>query len=326
MTVPFVVRQELGYQDRDQYKVLTALHPGQDWSPLEPQAQWNHKLVITGGGGCGADHGAGTAPLNDFSGTIPSAPGYTQSYIAALGRGFAVMSTALETRATTALATRPSADHGQGALIENYGRRPLHDRTGCSAARSSSNGRQRVSGRGLRRARRHLRLTGRLSAGAQFADYHLLRPYSREPRTLGTGIVWPPVQWGLVEGADRSTRSSPTRPLLERTTVAAASGRPDDAGAPACGVLEVRAQQVVVRELRAGAQDVRVGAGDDEPVVDRPGYALATVCWTTEPPEHPVRCVADVAVVLDQPLLAMISDSAWSRGCSCGPCCRARST
>ncbi|MDX6666093.1 MAG: hypothetical protein QOG68_2299, partial [Solirubrobacteraceae bacterium] len=64
ITVPFVVRQELGYQDRDQYKVLTLFTPGAAWSRWKPQAQWNHKLVITGGGGCGADYGAGDAPLN----------------------------------------------------------------------------------------------------------------------------------------------------------------------------------------------------------------------------------------------------------------------
>src|SRR4051795_7750071 len=31
-TVPFTVRQELGYQDRDQFKILTLFPPGQPWS------------------------------------------------------------------------------------------------------------------------------------------------------------------------------------------------------------------------------------------------------------------------------------------------------
>ncbi len=51
-----------------------------------------------------------------------------------------------------------------------------------------------------------------LTAGAQFADYHLLRQYFEDPSKWGPGVVWPPAQWGLVEGRpDRSTRSSPTR-------------------------------------------------------------------------------------------------------------------
>ena len=41
MDVPFIVRQELGYQDRDQYKILTLYTPGKDWSRWRPQHQWN---------------------------------------------------------------------------------------------------------------------------------------------------------------------------------------------------------------------------------------------------------------------------------------------
>ena len=33
--VPFIVRQELGYQDRDQYRILTLFEPGKKWTPLE---------------------------------------------------------------------------------------------------------------------------------------------------------------------------------------------------------------------------------------------------------------------------------------------------
>ncbi len=51
--VPFIVRQELGYQDRDRYKILTLYTPGRTWTRWAPQQQWNHKLLVTGGGGCG---------------------------------------------------------------------------------------------------------------------------------------------------------------------------------------------------------------------------------------------------------------------------------
>ena len=39
-----------------------------------------------------------------------------------------------------------------------------------------------------------------LSAGAQFADYHLLRKYFEDPSKWGSGVLWPPAQWGPVEG------------------------------------------------------------------------------------------------------------------------------
>ena len=64
--VPFIVREETGYQDRDQYTILTLFPPGQTWSRWAPPSQWNHKLLVTHGGGCGADRGTGGAPLEDY--------------------------------------------------------------------------------------------------------------------------------------------------------------------------------------------------------------------------------------------------------------------
>ena len=52
----------------------------------------------------------------------------------------------------------------------------------------------------------------RSAAGAQFADYHMLRLYFENPSPLGTGVVWTPAQWAPSRAAlTRSTRSSPTR-------------------------------------------------------------------------------------------------------------------
>ncbi|HUR51757.1 MAG TPA: DUF6351 family protein, partial [Mycobacteriales bacterium] len=95
VTVPFVVRLELGYQARDQYKVLTLFDPTKRWTRWTPQRAWNHKVLVTGGGGCGGGYGSSSAPLEDFSGTFGETQGRPDSYIDALGRGFAVMSTAL---------------------------------------------------------------------------------------------------------------------------------------------------------------------------------------------------------------------------------------
>ncbi|MGB1558783.1 MAG: DUF6351 family protein, partial [Oceanococcaceae bacterium] len=69
-TVPFIVRQELGYQDRDQYKILTLFDPDAPWEPWAPQPQWNGKMLITHGGNCGAKYRPSSAPLADYSGTF----------------------------------------------------------------------------------------------------------------------------------------------------------------------------------------------------------------------------------------------------------------
>ena len=61
-TVPFIVRIETGYQDRDQYKIAVLYDPAQPWEPWAPQEQWNHKLLITHGASCGIDHQSGAAP------------------------------------------------------------------------------------------------------------------------------------------------------------------------------------------------------------------------------------------------------------------------
>jgi hypothetical protein len=201
--VPFVVRQELGYQDRDQYKFLTLFAPGKDWSRWRPQPQWNHKVLVTGGGGCGGDYHTGNAPLDDLSGTLPSVPGYTPSYIDALGRGFAVMSTALDnTGHNCNLATEAeSLIMAKERLIENYGDVRYTIGTGCSGG---SIVQQTVANAYPRAVYDGLVITcaypDTLTAGAQFADYHLLRNYFENPSHWGAGVLWPPVQWGPVEG------------------------------------------------------------------------------------------------------------------------------
>ncbi|MEA2428648.1 MAG: hypothetical protein QOF37_2276, partial [Thermoleophilaceae bacterium] len=85
VTVPFIVRVETGYMDRDQYQVAALFQPGKRWTALAPQKQFDHKLLITHGVSCGVDYQTGTAP------DVTSGAAET-----ALGRGFATMSTALD--------------------------------------------------------------------------------------------------------------------------------------------------------------------------------------------------------------------------------------
>jgi len=55
-TVPFIIRIETGYQDRDQYQIAVLFQPGKPWEPWAPQPQFNHKLLITHGASCGIEH------------------------------------------------------------------------------------------------------------------------------------------------------------------------------------------------------------------------------------------------------------------------------
>jgi hypothetical protein len=82
VTVPFIIRQETGYIDRDQYTIATLWQPGKPWQPWAPQSQYNGRLVIMHGASCDTTYGTGTAP------------GVQDAKV--LGGGFIVMSTALD--------------------------------------------------------------------------------------------------------------------------------------------------------------------------------------------------------------------------------------
>jgi len=82
VTVPFIVRQETGYIDRDQYVVAALFQPGKPWQPWAPQPQSNGRLVITHGASCDEQYQSA------------SAPSVLDQKV--LGGGFTVMSNALD--------------------------------------------------------------------------------------------------------------------------------------------------------------------------------------------------------------------------------------
>jgi Tannase-like family of unknown function (DUF6351) len=118
--VPFIVRVETGYQDRDQYKLATLYDPAAPWKPWAPQKGWNRRLVFTHGGSCGTDRETGDAPgvLNEEL----------------LGKGFMIASTALDNLghncnpviiAESEMMARERAIEGYGPVRATLG-------TGCS--------------------------------------------------------------------------------------------------------------------------------------------------------------------------------------------------
>jgi hypothetical protein len=203
VTVPFIVREETDYQDRDQVVYLTLFQPGRRWSRWSPQPQFDHKLLVTHGGGCGDDHGTGTAPLDDFSGTIPQTPGIQESYITALGKGFGVMSTALDNNGhnCNGVLQAESLIMAKEHFIDQYGDVKYTIGTGCSGG---SIAQQQVANSYPGGVYDGLIVTcafpDDFSTASEFADYHLLRLYFENPQKWGTGIAWTPSQWAAVEG------------------------------------------------------------------------------------------------------------------------------
>ncbi len=200
--VPFIVRREDGYQDRDRYTILTLFRPGKAWKAWAPQDTWNHKLLITHGGNCGASYAPGNPPLQDYSGTFDSAPALSPSYVDALGAGFAVAATALaHTGHNCNVAMEAeSLMMVKERLVEQYGELRYTIGTGCSggsiAQHTISNAYPGIY-QGLVTTCSY---PDTLTAGAQFADYHLMRQYFEDPSRWEPGVIWTPTQMASVEG------------------------------------------------------------------------------------------------------------------------------
>jgi len=197
VTVPFVIRTETGYLDRDQYKIAVLYDPAQPWAAWAPQRQWNHKLLITHGASCGVDHGAGAAPS-----VTEDTMGLGGSPTLALSRGFAVMSTAPDNAGhncnivTEAESLAMAKEH----LIEAYGTIRYTIGTGCSGG---SLVQQQVANAypGIYQGiLPQCSFPDAWSTGQQLEDYALLRRYLEDPSKWGPGVVWTPKDIAAIEG------------------------------------------------------------------------------------------------------------------------------
>jgi heme-degrading monooxygenase HmoA len=120
VTVPFIVREETGYMDRDQYAIATLWQPGQAWQPWAPQRQYNGRLVIMHGASCDTTYGTGTAPdVKDQK---------------VIGAGFIVMSTALDNAGHNCnlLTEAESLEMGKEWVVDHYGEIKWTIGSGCS--------------------------------------------------------------------------------------------------------------------------------------------------------------------------------------------------
>jgi hypothetical protein len=205
VAVPFIVRVEKGYEDRDQYRIAVLYRPDQTWSAAQPQAQFNHKLLITHGASCGVAYGSGSAPsVLSFFGTDAGVPtdALADSVRYALGAGFAVMSTALDNSghncnvALQAESLMMAKEH----LIETYGTLRYTIGTGCSGGSLAE---QQIANaypgiyQGILPT---CSFPDAWSTASQFADYHLLLAYFGDPQRWATGVQWPESAQAAVMG------------------------------------------------------------------------------------------------------------------------------
>ena len=187
-TVPFIVRQETGVLDRDEYRIAVLFQLGKPWSALAPQPQFNHKLVLTHGASCDTTYGMGAAP--DVLNTT------------ALGAGFAVASHALDnaghncnivTQAESLVMTKER-------VIKHYGTLRWTIGSGCSGG---SLVQQQVANAypGLYQGiSPQCSFTDAWSSAMQYVDYTMLLRYFKDPSRWSPGTAWDPVSIGQVLG------------------------------------------------------------------------------------------------------------------------------
>jgi hypothetical protein len=209
--VPYIVRVETGYQARDQYRIAVLYDPEKPWSPSTPQPGWNQKVLINHGASCGIERQAGSAPdvMND----------------AALSRGFAVMSTALNNAGHNCnLVTQAeSMVMAKERLVEQYGRIRYTIGTGCSGGSLTQ---QQVANaypgiyQGILPS---CSFPDAWSTGQQLAGYNLVRQYVENPAKWAPGVVWDPLSIAAVEGHPNHVNS-----IVFDTVYWTSLGVPDD--------------------------------------------------------------------------------------------------
>lgn len=178
-TLPFIVRQEIGYQARDQYYVFTLQKVGEDWTPQQPQSQWNGSLLVTHGGNCRGDHDTSSPRTDDYAGTIPGNPLTEQSYITALGLGWSVLTTAQMNLGHNCNLSyqAESLMMAKERFIEQHGELRYTVGTGCSGGAITQNMIANAYPGLYQGLLTTCTYPDVMSTATQFADYHILLRY-----------------------------------------------------------------------------------------------------------------------------------------------------
>ncbi len=221
-TVPFIVRQEVGYLDRDQYAIAVLVQPDKPWSPVHPQPQFNRRLVLMHGASCDTAYETATAP------DVMDAK--------VLGHGFAIASHALDnaghncnllTQAESLIMTKERVAEELGPIRWTIG-------SGCSGG---SLVQQQVANAypGVYQAiTPQCSFTDAWSSAMQYEDYVMLLAYFEDPTAWAPGTAWGPLEIAGV--LDHPNIANP----LSFTSVIPNSGDPSRScpGVPASDVFD----------------------------------------------------------------------------------------
>lgn len=194
-TVPYIVRREVGFQDRDEYRIAVLYQPDQPWTAANPQPQFNGKVVIEHGASCGTDYGSGTATA-----VLPS--GAPSSIEEALARGYVVASTALNNsghNCNVALQAE-SIVMVKERIIEQYGDLRYTIGEGCSGGSLAIQWMANAYPGLFQGILPTCSFPDAWSTATQFLDYHLTIDYFFNPSRWGAGILWEPNQMAAVQG------------------------------------------------------------------------------------------------------------------------------
>ncbi|WP_179999992.1 DUF6351 family protein [Acinetobacter sp. YH12239] len=173
--VPFIIREEVGYQNRDEYRFAVLFNPNQPWTALNPQPQFNNKLLVTHGQSCGNDYQSATAPTVVATSTS-ILPDIT---IKALGKGYGVMSTALSNSGHNCnLAIQAeSIIMAKERFIEQYGTLDYTIGQGCSGGALASQWVANAYPGVYQGLLVTCSFPDAWSTASQFADYHIMINY-----------------------------------------------------------------------------------------------------------------------------------------------------
>jgi hypothetical protein len=191
--VPFIVRIETGYIDRDQYQIAALYQPGKAWSAVDPQRQFNHKLLILHGFGCGVEYQTGTAP-----GTVGDrAADY------ALGKGFMTMSNALDNSSHDCNVSiqAESLVMTKEHVIKTYGTLRYTIGTGCSGGSLAQYWIANAYPGVYQGILPTCSFPDAWTSATQVGDYALLEHYfSGDQPSTTRGVTWTQAQEAAVEG------------------------------------------------------------------------------------------------------------------------------
>jgi hypothetical protein len=199
-TVPYIIRTETGYQDRDQYSISTLYNPSEPWSAVSPQAQFGHKMLVTHGASCNVAYESATAPSTNDEGA-------TTTY--ALEHGWVVMSTAMDNNGhdCDVVTSAESLYMAKQRVIDQYGTLRYTIAIGCSGGSLTQ---QWVANaypgiyQGLLPT---CSFPDTWTSSNQVVDYHLLNSYFAHKEKWGAGISWTTAQEAAVDGDPGTTNA-----------------------------------------------------------------------------------------------------------------------